>query len=389
MLASGVYQPVALGSAAASMPPCEVAPPDVPTVPSPEAPTNLRLVGGSEDLESESEESAGSGPFVPEGSLSAESAAAAAAGPQDYYMSLASRSDCLRAWSLRSQAQLNSLVAESVSTFFTYDPSRDSYPNRQDAAKLLVANKSGNASLPTTQQVRMPQPAILSGTLIFTWDWYWGPEFLTNRELMNHYKVFKFQVDGHAWWTLMNSPAWAAEAPTTQRSVAKVWDSGPWSGGQPNGSVRREPWTPAGQGAPDQRKGSGEQVNIEHGKWYRYWVEVKLFQPHTAFTEWNQITGTTLQPQPSDPQGRWHMVSKWIGDENGTVRRILYRVPFGWSSNWSPHISRFDLEMNTSQTQDSFRGPMIGYGRNVVVLHNYRLPSVPESDTHLFQLPVR
>src|SRR5690554_1995316 len=114
VLASGVSDPVAFGSAAAigsaaQMPPCEDAPPNVPTTPAPEAPTNLRVVGSGGDLSPEYEETGESGPFVPEEAGSGSSAAAADA--HGYYMSLASRSDCLRAWSLRNQAQLNSLVA--------------------------------------------------------------------------------------------------------------------------------------------------------------------------------------------------------------------------------------------------------------------------------------
>jgi hypothetical protein len=307
-----------------------------------------------------------------------------------YFDTLARRPEYLCGWTLRSQSQLDNLVAQGPSTFFTYNPAGDNYSNAKDAAKLLVANKPNTASIPTTQQVRMNVPPVMSGSLIFSWDWYWGPEFLANHGNMNHYKMFHFITGGHAWWTLMHSPAWAGLAPTGPGEVGKAWDSVVTPSGYPNGMIAREPLQPAGLGTPDQKKGGGEQTPIFHSRWYRYWVEVKLFQPPSAFSDWNASTGAVLQPNPNDPQGRWHMVSQWIADENGSVRRLMYRVPMGWAANWSPHISRFDLEMNSSQSTAgyTFVGPLVGYARNVIILRNYNLPSVPETDSLLFQRPM-
>jgi hypothetical protein len=229
----------------------------------------------------------------------------------------------------------------------------------------------------------MPIPRIGSGSLLITWDWFWGPEFKTQRGAMNHYKAFHVMLGGHAIWTLMQSPAWAGGS-----DIGKLWDSLRTPGAAPAGMVVREPWTPTGPGAPDQRNGSGEQFPIYANTWMRYWLEVKMYQPPSAFTEWKAVTGQTLQPNPTDAQGRWHMASLWFADENRGPQRLLYRIPLGWGSTWDPNVNRFDFEMNSSQST-GFIGPWVGYGRNVVALHNYQLPSTPENDTFIFKRPVR
>ena len=308
---------------------------------------------------------------------------AAGTAAHAYFDALVRLSEHQCNWSLRDQGQLDSLVADTRSAFFTYDPANDTYAGKQDAARLYVPAGRASSSIPTTQQVRMPLPSISSGSILISWDWYWGPEFEANRGAMNHYKAFHVMLGGHAIWTLMQSPAWS-----TSSTIGAVWDSIRHPGGAPNGMIQREPWTPAGEGAPDQRNGSGEQVRIYANRWMRYWMEIKLFQPHTSFTEWNRVTGTTLQPNASDGQGRWHMVSLWMADEQQSVKRLLYRIPMNWMSGWTPIFNRFDFEMNSSQST-GFIGPWIGYGRNVVMLHNYQLPSVPETDTLIFQRPKR
>jgi hypothetical protein len=52
-------------------------------------------------------------------------------------------------------------------------------------------------------------------------------------------------------------------------------------------------------------------------------------------------------------------------------------------------VGSFDFEFNTSCNPPPCQtGPLIGYGRNVVVLHNYALPTVdPEADADIFQKP--
>ena len=77
-----------------------------------------------------------------------------AGGPSHaYFDALVKRSEHLCNWSLRSQAQLNSLVADPVAAHFTYDPLNDTYADRQDAAKF-VRTDGGSASIPGTQKMK-------------------------------------------------------------------------------------------------------------------------------------------------------------------------------------------------------------------------------------------
>jgi hypothetical protein len=179
--------------------------------------------------------------------------------------------------------------------------------------------------------------------------------------------------------------------------VTKVSDEfGP--GTLANAMTRGERVSPSGPGTPSQYP--SQTYPQYHGRWVRYWLEVKLLQPPSAFTDWSAAYcnptvctgngGREIGPNPGEPQGRWHMVSLWTADEQRGVQRLLYKVPMNWKSELGrgPHLTRFDFEVNTSQST-GFIGPFVGYGRNVVVLRNYPLPAVPESDTTLFQRPRR
>jgi hypothetical protein len=207
---------------------------------------------------------------------------------------------------------------------------------------------------------------------------------------VNHYKMFQVQVGGHAWWTLMSGLAWASKTDARQVGMANDQFG---SGGLADGVIKRGPWTPAGPGTPDQTNKSGSQHPQHHSVWTRYWIEVKMLQPPSAFTEWSDeyLGGAPLGANPDDPEGRWHMVSLWMADENRAPRRLLYRVPINWNAaqGWEPQLTLFRFEMNTSQPPDSLVGPLIGYGRNTVLLHNYALPAVPETDAFIFQRPRR
>lgn len=307
-----------------------------------------------------------------------------------YFDSLVRRSEHFCNYSLRSQPQLDALVGDPVATYFTYSPDSDTYPDKQDAAKFLRP-AGGSSSIPGPQQLRMPIGASLSsGSVLITWDWWWGKEFQSNRGGVNHYKMFQVMIDGHAWWTLMANLAWANTGDAGE--VTKVSDEFR-SGKLASGMVTGSPFSPAGEGAADQRNRSGSQHGQKHGTWTRYWIEVNMLQPPSAFTDWSKayLGGRAVSLNPDDPEGRWHMVSLWTADENRPARRLLYRVPVNWNAGlgWKPHVSLFRFEMNTSQPPLSLTGPLIGYGRNVVILHNYKLPAVAETDTYLFQKPVR
>jgi hypothetical protein len=345
----------------------------------PSAPKNLRLVSGGNSND----------PSIPTCVVAPATGKAAHA----FYEALVRRPEHSCNWSLRDQAQLDSLTSDKVSTYFTYRPGADAYALAQDAAKFFVAPAAASGrttpSLPTSQQLRMMLPRIESGSMLFSWDFFWGEEFRLNRGAINSYKSFKFQFAAmHGLWTMLTQMAWARDAAEVGRQTDSGF-GGVDSGTLPVPMTKREPWQLTNTNIV-QTNGSGSQFGVHHSKWTRYWVEIKLAQPPSAFTEWNARYGVTVQPNPIDPDGRWLMVSQWIADEHREPTRIMYRVPMSWGGDWPtpPRIARFDIEMNTSEA-DGFVGPWIGYARNVVLLHNYALPNVPENDRFIFQRPVR
>jgi hypothetical protein len=342
----------------------------------PSAPRNLRIVTGGGGG------GGGNNPGPPPCVVPA-----ARGGAHAYFDALVRRAEHSCNWSLRDQAQLDALTNDNVSTFFTYSPATDSYPQAQDAAKFLVPAGRASASIPGTQQLKMGLPRIDSGTVLITWDWYWGPEFRSKRGDMRNYKAWQLMIDGHAWWTLMTN---LSQAGGDANEVTKTSDEFR-PGTRADGMIRNEKVLPSGPGTPTQYP--NETYPQYHSRWTRYWVEVKLLQPPSAFREWSDayLGGAPLRGNSDDPSGRWHMVSLWSADENRNAQRLLYRVPMNWdaATGRQPHVSMFRFEMNSSQ-ETGFIGPFVGYGRNVVVLHNYTLPATnPETDAFLFQRPTR
>src|SRR5688572_7668481 len=66
-------------------------------------------------------------------------AAAAAGDPHEYFNALVKRSDHWKSYSLRSADQMVAYRHSGARPMYvTYDPSNDSYPKRQDAAKVTI-----------------------------------------------------------------------------------------------------------------------------------------------------------------------------------------------------------------------------------------------------------
>jgi hypothetical protein len=80
------------------------------------------------------------------------------------------------------------------------------------------------------------------------------------------------------------------------------------------------------------------------------------------------------------------MASVWIADQNRNPVAVMFRAPVGWTGDG--RIERFDFEFNTSDEAPAQAGPLVGYGRNVVVLHNYQLPNAPLNDPLIFKRPI-
>jgi hypothetical protein len=165
-----------------------------------------------------------------------------------------------------------------------------------------------------------------------------------------------------------------------------------------------EPYMPTGPGtanptafAPNLQK----DVRVYINEWTRYIFEVQISQPPAAFTEWNEYVRVlhndptlTLSVNQRDiawnaGPGNWRMLSSWVIREDGSISRVVFRVPLGWYTGQGRdnHLSGMRFTMDSSK--HGTIGDMTGYTRNVVVLKNYDLPTVPESDTFLFRPPVR
>ena len=151
--------------------------------------------------------------------------------------------------------------------------------------------------------------------------------------------------------------------------VTKVTDELGGSGTRPNGMISAERVSPSGPDTPPQRPTYTQASPMYHSRWTRYWIEVRLLQPPSAFTEWSRtyLNGASVNPNPGDAQGRWHMVSLWSADEGRDVHRLLYRVPFNWKGRLRDERLTsicFDLQMNSSKS--GLIGPLVGYVKNVV-----------------------
>ena len=92
---------------------------------SPPAPRNLRLVTEK--------------PKTPKPTLPECTVPPAAGGAHSFFDALVRRTEHYCNWSLRSQAQLQSLVNDDLDAakYWTYDPGADKHPHKQDAAKFV------------------------------------------------------------------------------------------------------------------------------------------------------------------------------------------------------------------------------------------------------------
>lgn len=303
--------------------------------------------------------------------------------PHDFYDDLRRLPERFADWSLRDQAQLDKLTKRGKSSYFTYEFGTDRYPRSQDGAKFFKPADdkigTGSDSIPGNQQLKMPL-GIDRGTVLITWDFWYGPEFRNNIGRVGNYKTFQVRqgdganTDGRRWWTHLNS----FDASTQADEVSRVFDAIDRTGlALAPGVERTKPITPAGTAAA-----GGRTFTVKHGKWTRYWMEIALAVPaqDPRWNDWKAMNAAAAKLT-----GSWDMLSLWIADENTAPMRILYRVP--WVRKGS-HISSFEFEFNTSAKPPAQTGPLVGYGRNVVVLRDYKLPAVPETDVRIFARPV-
>lgn len=322
--------------------PCEFAggvtppPPTTPT-PVPGAPQNLRIIGSGGDPEPDSVE--GSGPFVDE----SVSEPAAAAGPHDYYLMLAARADCLRAYSLRDPAQLdypkNGGFAHSNTRplVVTYDPANDPDPRRQDAAKVVV----GTGSNSLVNQVRVAIPKHAPESLLVTWDVWFGAEWEYGTAGIPDYKTFQFGSPYHDIHMEVRN-RFAMSPQTAGLIDGRLYPEGGYSQG-PNVSFA------------DTLQPRVGTFHVQPERWTRYWAYFEA---------------------PSVDQ--WYRYSLWAADASTGPVLIYDRLqvrpsPQSTSASWES----FWLEFNTSTAAvKPGRPSLVAYVRNVVALKGTARSSV-------------
>lgn len=322
----------------------------------------------------------------------------------DYFDALVARPEHFLSRSLRDQAQVNALTSDGdASTTFTFAPFNDTYRDKQDALKLTRLNPPpgsagyGKGSVPQHDILMFNRPQWNFGeetdSILIIWDQYWAPEFVENFGGVSQLKAVGVQNNGHTWWTMMESPGPAANSgdPTVVASLQDNFAQGGGTDAAPP-LTEYEPMSHGGAGAPSQYPNQQNAVRVGHGKWFRNICEVRPQRKHSEFGEWNAAYGVTVPPNPRTANGSYHMVSRWVIEEDGDPKRILYRLPMNWAPLGSPGTPgvitgmRFTLDSSKS----GFVGPWYGYFRNLVILRNYRLPVVaPENDKFIFQRPLR
>jgi outer membrane biosynthesis protein TonB len=264
-----------------------------------------------------------------------------------YFNALSARAEKVAAYSLRNPAQLQTYAnggyafCNSCPLDVTYNPSADPDPRRQDAAKVVVP--ATNVSL--RNQVRVPIPAG-TGSLIVTWDAWFGREFdYSNTQIMN-YKNFQLSSAGSIWTEIRSRFSMANNTPYVSMVDVRTYGQGTY-GLTGSNITLATPLSP-------QLTTFGVQPEI----WTRYWVELK--PAANGFFEF----------------------SLWMADETHDPVMlhdhllIKPKVASGWDRFW--------LEYNTSSsTIPPTRGALTSYVRNIIMLRNVSNPAT------ILQRPVK
>lgn len=332
--------------------------------------------------------------------------------PHAHFEALAARPDCLKAWSLRSQAQLNSLVKQPPSISWTYDPAHDTHPLKQDACKLwkpprcqfsswtaLKTHPNPNISSwddTGDETVLLPLRIPIHGcehSLTLTFDFWWGSEFQSNRGTVNAWKVFFLMAhntqptwEGSEIYELLHEITYGINVGGVPIIVPENGDnsvhhSDLGQGTRAPGVLDDDPFTPTGLGAVPTRRHL-----TKSNRWTRYVLHVRKAVPGSEFASWKAFTGQTLV-------NAYDMVSLWMCDETRDAVRVLYEVP---APRTSPYLNTFRFAFDTSTNNltpkpesptglTGLTGPIVGYARNLTAHTNVHLV---EGDPTWFKRPV-
>ena len=258
----------------------------------------------------------------------------AAGDPHAYFNALIERSSLWKAYSLRDSGQvLQYRAGEGREAGVTYDPARDYYGARQDAAKVVVP--AGKNSLPN--QLRLPLGTEDGHSYLLTWEAWFGPELSYANTGIINYKTFQVASDG--LWFEVHSRFSRARG----TDLAEVDGRGYVRDGSHTGRDAFGPNVTDTNPLPS--VGSFATVPAT---WTRYWVQVE---------------------QRADD---WDLVSLWVADETRDAVQLIDGVQL---QTFGHPIDKFWFEFNTSTGNvRPDRGPLVSYVRNFVALRDAGTP---------------
>jgi hypothetical protein len=266
---------------------------------------------------------------------------------------------CVHAYSLREPEQLTSFRHGTSSQVMTYSPDKDTYRNRQDAAKVVISYPYPTDA--SSGQIRLPVD-LDTGDIWLVWDAWWGEEYELqpqpfrapdgkNRPGLTMHKSFHIQspLSGSESFLGIRTHFTHATAP----NVGAV-DVEPHGGLGPNAS-RNGPATVA-RTASDRLEPQIGSFIVAGRTWTRYIVHLDI--------------------RPGKKE--WDLFSMWVADENRDPVQLHDKVQVMSAK----HISKLRLAFNASQQISANSQPLVAYLRNALVLHNLRVPQI------LFERPV-
>jgi hypothetical protein len=333
----------------AALPPCEAAPKPSTTPPPPLVPpTNLRITGGGGGSEDVEDWTPGPNATPEEAAAVPEASAQVQSGPHAYYWALASRGDCLAAYSMRSQDQIEEYRSgRSKPSNMNYNFAADTDPRKQDAAKIVIpADKVSLGTAPI-----LPMPDSQKGWLV-TWDAWFGKEFAFSNTGLGQYKAFQL-ASASRIWTEIRTSFQAAENEKfghlgfVAMTDVRYYGSNPDLYWGPN-VTENQPLSP-----------QANIFGIKAETWTRYWAQ--LHPAANGFFEF----------------------SLWMADEGRNATCVIDRLLIKptETGTWN----QFWLEYDTSSPfQERKVGPLVGYVRNVVVMQ-----SLGGNLSQIFQRPVQ
>ena len=340
--------------------------------------------------------------------------AAAAEGPHEYFNALVKRSDHWKSYSLRSQEQmLEYRHSGGRDLGVTYDPANDSYPRRQDAAKVTIPEFSpkewaelAKAVGPAdTKLVLTATDAQMSGTLTNFRALKIGDEIMTvvresgvgitdntvtvirgqngtsatshpvgttvrfsTTYLLNQLRVPVGTEDGHTyiftwdtWWGrefdfentgIGNYKTFQFGAPLYWFQIQTYFRDAP---GPDIGAV-------GGVALLGANKSQSEAFgpNVIDGYPLKPQVGNFIIRPETWTRYWVMVEQNA---------GGWDPTTMWVADENRDAVKIFDRLQL----NVPGSIGVFWLEFNTSANPlTPGRGTLVAYVRNWVALRDAR-----------------